>query len=92
MNKKYSAKCFIKIEISKILMFSGFVLFFKLRNKEKRKTDENSPAYVFGVVFYIIWKFSNLILGNALQPINNQLQHSEEMVNNKNNFVQLSTK
>ena len=45
--------------------------------------DGNSPAHIFGVVFYIIWKFSNLILGDALQPINHQLEHSEQVVKNK---------
>lgn len=34
----------------------------------------SSPADIFGVVFYVVRKISNLIFGDALQPINNQLQ------------------
>lgn len=36
----------------------------------------NSPTDIFGVVFYVVRKISNLIFGDALQPINNQLQRS----------------
>lgn len=34
----------------------------------------NLPTDIFGVVFYVVRKISNLIFGDALQPINNQLQ------------------
>lgn len=37
----------------------------------------NSPTHIFGVVFYVVRKISNLIFGNALQPVNNQLQHTQ---------------
>ena len=43
----------------------------------------NSPADIFGIIFYIIRKISDLILGNALEPIDDQLQHSDQTVNDE---------
>lgn len=73
-----------------LLIFRAWSV-FSLRHKENklkykpewiRTTCENqqnkhvnSPADIFGVVFYVVREISNLIPGDALQPINDQLLH-----------------
>lgn len=46
-----------------------------LTTLKKEREVLNSPAHVLCVVFYVIRKVSNLIFGDALQPVNNQLEH-----------------
>lgn len=46
------------------------------RKSQKDNVCVNSPTHIFGIVFYVVRKISNLIFGNALQPVNNQLQHT----------------